>query len=145
MAFILGITGGVENLLQHNGSSPKEFKSSHRCAWSRWKRPTYASKNPFGDWVLQPDGNLDRRALIFFKTLKLDKRLRKSRIQPIYYSTATKPKKSLCDFTLLFETNQHELVNHTLLVVNKLKFSVQASEMGKIRKENYCCTNATRA
>ena len=130
MTFILGLTGGI---------------GSGKSAASQWfetqgikvvdadivarevvqpDQPTLDQiKLSFGDWVIQPDGELDRRALRehIFKEPKARQQLeaithpaiRTAIIQQL--STATSPYAILVS-PLLFETNQHELTDRNLLI-----------------------------
>lgn len=127
----------VENLLQHNGLNPKEYKSSMPTSllakWLKKGQPALQKiQQTFGDWVLQPDGSLDRRALREYIFQNPQARhtleqithpaIRQSIIQQLQnprsaYVILVSP--------LLFETNQHELVNHTLLVDASEKTQIQ--------------------
>jgi dephospho-CoA kinase len=77
----------------------------------------------FGDWVLQSDGNLDRRALreYIFQNPEARQTLEKITHPAIRQSIIQQLQNPKSPYVilvspLLFETNQHELVNHTLLV-----------------------------
>ena len=130
MTFILGLTGGI---------------GSGKSAASQWfeaqgiivvdadivarevVEPSQPALNQireiFGDWVIQSNGELDRRALRehIFKEPKARQQLeaithpaiRTSIIQQL--SNATSPYVILVS-PLLFETNQHELTNRNLLI-----------------------------
>lgn len=77
----------------------------------------------FGDWVLQPDGSLDRRALreYIFQNPQARHTLEQITHPAIRQSIIQQLQNPKSPYVilvspLLFETNQHELVNHTLLI-----------------------------
>lgn len=115
------------NQLQHNGLNPKESKSSMPILLlaKSLKRATCPSKiqQTFGDWVLQPDGSLDRRALreYIFQNPQARHTLEQITHPAIRQSIIQQLQNPKSPYVilvspLLFETNQHELVNHTLLI-----------------------------
>lgn len=130
MRFILGITGGIGS---GKSAATQWFESQGICVVDadivarevvEQGQPALKSiQDAFGDWVLLEDGNLNRRALrehIFQspearQTLEgiTHPAIRKSIIQQL--QNAQSPYVILVS-PLLFETNQHELVHHTLLI-----------------------------
>ena len=86
----------------------------------------------FGDWVLQKDGTLNRRALREHIFQSNDARrilesithpaIRQSIIQQL--QDAQSPYVILVS-PLLFETNQHELTDHTLLIDASIELQIQ--------------------
>jgi len=86
----------------------------------------------FGDWVLQEDGTLNRRALREHIFQSNDARrilesithpaIRQSIIQQL--QDAQSPYVILVS-PLLFETNQHELTDHTLLIDASIELQIQ--------------------
>ncbi|MCH7381442.1 MULTISPECIES: dephospho-CoA kinase [Acinetobacter] len=130
MRFILGITGGIGS---GKSAATQWFESQGIAVVDadivarevvEPGQPTLKSiQDAFGDWVLLEDGSLDRRALrehIFqFPEARQNLEnithpaIRQSIIQQL--QQAESPYVILVS-PLLFETNQHELVQHTLLV-----------------------------
>lgn len=130
MRFILGITGGIGS---GKSAATQWFESQGICVVDadivarevvEQGQPALKSiQDAFGDWVLLEDGNLNRRALrehIFQspearQTLEgiTHPAIRQSIIQQL--QNAQSPYVILVS-PLLFETNQHELVHHTLLI-----------------------------
>ena len=143
MSFILGLTGGI---------------GSGKSAASRWfeaqgitvvdadivAREIVVKGQPalqqihaaFGDWVLLDNGELNRPALRehIFKDPDARKILesithpaiRESIIQQL--QAATSPYVILVS-PLLFETNQHELTDHTLLIDASVDLQIQRAAM----------------
>ena len=130
MTFILGITGGIGS---GKSAATQWFESQGIVVIDAdiVAREVVAPNQPalkeihraFGDWVLLEDGTLNRRALrehIFSHPearMTLEKithpAIRQSIIQQL--QQAESPYVILVS-PLLFETNQHELVHHTLLI-----------------------------
>ena len=130
MGFILGITGGIGSgksaatqWFESQGISVVDADIVAREVVEPGQPALQAIQQAFGDWVLLEDGNLDRRALrehIFqFPEARqtLEKiphpAIRQSIIQQL--QQAESPYVILVS-PLLFETNQHQLTHHTLLV-----------------------------
>ncbi|EKU53198.1 dephospho-CoA kinase [Acinetobacter sp. WC-323] len=130
MGFILGITGGIGSgksaatqWFESQGISVVDADIVAREVVEPGQPALQAIQQAFGDWVLLEDGNLDRRALrehIFqFPAARqtLEKithpAIRQSIIQQL--QQAESPYVILVS-PLLFETNQHQLTHHTLLV-----------------------------
>jgi len=130
MAFILGITGGIGSgksaatqWFESQGIQVVDADIVAREVVEKGQPALQKIQQTFGDWVLQPDGSLDRRALREYIFQNPQARhtleqiphpaIRQSIIQQLQnpkspYVILVSP--------LLFETNQHELVNHTLLI-----------------------------
>jgi len=130
MRFILGITGGIGSgksaatqWFESQGIIVVDADVVAREVVEPGQPALKAIQDVFGDWVLLADGSLDRRALrehIFqFPEARqsLEKithpAIRQSIIQQLQH--AESPYVILVS-PLLFETNQHELVQRTLLV-----------------------------
>lgn len=130
MSFILGITGGIGSgksaatqWFESQGIIVVDADIVAREVVDLGQPALKEIQRSFGDWVLLEDGNLNRRALrdhIFqFPEARetLEKithpAIRQSIIQQLYL--AESPYVILVS-PLLFETNQHELVQHTLLI-----------------------------
>ncbi|WP_343621903.1 dephospho-CoA kinase [Acinetobacter proteolyticus] len=130
MRFVLGITGGIGSgksaatqWFESQGITVVDADVVAREVVEPGQPALKSIQDAFGDWVLLADGNLDRRALrehIFqFPEARqsLEKithpAIRQSIIQQLQH--AESPYVILVS-PLLFETNQHELVQHTLLV-----------------------------
>ena len=130
MSFILGITGGIGSgksaatqWFESQGIVVVDADIVAREVVDLGQPALKEIQLSFGDWVLLEDGNLNRRALrehIFqFQEARetLEKithpAIRQSIIQQL--QQAESPYVILVS-PLLFETNQHELVHHTLLI-----------------------------
>ena len=130
MTFILGLTGGIgsgksaaSQWFESQGITVVDADIVAREVVEKGQPALLAIQQHFGNWVLQPDGTLDRRALrdYIFKEPNARKQLeqithpviRTSIIQQLH--NATSPYVVLVS-PLLFETNQHELTQHTLLI-----------------------------
>lgn len=139
MKFVLGLTGGI---------------GSGKSAASQWfeaqgitivdadvvAREVVAIGQPalaqiqqvFGDWVLLEDGSLNRRALreYIFQSPEARKTLesithpaiRTSIIQQLH---AAQSPYAILVSPLLFETNQHELTQHTLLIDATIELQIE--------------------
>ncbi|OOS47278.1 dephospho-CoA kinase [Acinetobacter baumannii] len=130
MSFILGITGGIGSgksaatqWFESQGITVVDADIVAREVVEPGQPALQAIQQAFGDWVLLEDGSLNRRALrehIFqFPEARqnLEKithpAIRQSIIQQLQH--AESPYVILVS-PLLFETNQHQLVQHTLLI-----------------------------
>ena len=130
MSFILGITGGIGSgksaatqWFESQGIVVVDADIVAREVVELGQPALKEIQLSFGEWVLLEDGNLNRRALrehIFqFPEAReiLEKithpAIRQSIIQQL--QQAESPYAILVS-PLLFETNQHELVHHTLLI-----------------------------
>ena len=130
MTFILGLTGGIgsgksaaSQWFETQGITVVDADIVAREVVEAGQPALTQIRESFGDWVIQPNGELDRRALRehIFKTpearLKLEAithpAIRTSIIQQL--SSATSPYVILVS-PLLFETNQHQLTHRNLLI-----------------------------
>ncbi|WP_180102317.1 MULTISPECIES: dephospho-CoA kinase [unclassified Acinetobacter] len=130
MTFVLGLTGGIgsgksaaSNWFELQGIQVVDADIVAREVVEPGQPALIQIQQQFGDWVLLANGELNRRALreYIFKdptarqTLEAitHPAIRQSIIQQL--NEATSPYVILVS-PLLFETNQHELTNHTLLI-----------------------------
>jgi len=130
MAFILGVTGGIGSgksaatqWFESQGIQVVDADIVAREVVEKGQPALQKIQQTFGDWVLQPDGSLDRRALreYIFQNPEARQTLEKITHPAIRQSIIQQLQKPRSAYVilvspLLFETNQHELVNHTLLV-----------------------------
>lgn len=130
MAFILGITGGIGSgksaatqWFESQGIQVVDADIVAREVVEKGQPALQKIQQTFGDWVLQSDGNLDRRALreYIFQNPEARQTLERITHPAIRQSIIQQLQNSKSPYVilvspLLFETNQHELVNHTLLV-----------------------------
>ncbi|WP_180008043.1 MULTISPECIES: dephospho-CoA kinase [unclassified Acinetobacter] len=130
MTFVLGLTGGIgsgksaaSNWFELQGIQVVDADIVAREVVEPGQPALNQIQQNFGDWVLLENGELNRRALRehIFKDPKARQALeaithpaiRQSIIQQL--NEASSPYVILVS-PLLFETNQHELTNHTLLI-----------------------------
>lgn len=130
MRFILGLTGGIgsgktaaSQWFEGQGIQVIDADIVARQVVEKGQPALERIKDTFGDWVLQADGTLDRTALrqhIFQhpearQTLEqiTHPAIRTSIVDQLAQSTSPY---AILVSPLLFETNQHELVHHTLLI-----------------------------
>ena len=130
MAFILGVTGGIGSgksaatqWFESQGIQVVDADIVAREVVEKGQPALQKIQQTFGDWVLQPDGSLDRRALreYIFQNPEARQTLEKITHPAIRQSIIKQLQKPRSAYvilvsTLLFETNQQEMVNHTLLV-----------------------------
>ncbi|OIG05594.1 dephospho-CoA kinase, partial [Acinetobacter baumannii] len=126
----LGITGGIGSgksaatqWFESQGIQVVDADIVAREVVEKGQPALQKIQQTFGDWVLQPDGNLDRRALreYIFQNPEARQTLEKITHPAIRQSIIQQLQNPKSPYVilvspLLFETNQHELVNHTLLV-----------------------------
>ena len=130
MRFILGITGGIGSgksaatqWFESQGIRVIDADVVAREIVEPGQPTLQKIQQLFGDWVLLEDGHLDRRALRehIFQFPEARHSLEQITHPAIRQSikqqlqTATSPYAILVS-PLLFETNQHELTQHTLLI-----------------------------
>lgn len=130
MSFILGITGGIGS---GKSSATQWFESQGivvvdadivaREVVDLGQPALKEIQLSFGDWVLLEDGNLNRRALRehIFQFPEARETLEKITHPAIRQSIIQQLQQAESPYVilvspLLFETNQHELVHHTLLI-----------------------------
>ncbi|ABO10790.2 MULTISPECIES: dephospho-CoA kinase [Acinetobacter] len=130
MAFILGITGGIGSgksaatqWFESQGIQVVDADIVAREVVEKGQPALQKIQQTFGDWVLQPDGSLDRRALreYIFQNPQARHTLEQITHPAIRQSIIQQLQNRKSPYVilvspLLFETNQHELVNHTLLI-----------------------------
>lgn len=130
MGFILGITGGIGSgksaatqWFESQGISVVDADIVAREVVEPGQTALQAIQQAFGDWVLLEDGNLDRRALRehIFQFPEARQTLEKITHPAIRQSIIQQLQQAESPYVilvspLLFETNQHQLTHHTLLV-----------------------------
>ncbi|MHC3123744.1 dephospho-CoA kinase [Acinetobacter sp. GN11] len=130
MAFILGVTGGIGSgksaatqWFESQGIQVVDADIVAREVVEKGRPALQKIQQTFGDWVLQSDGNLDRRALreYIFQNPEARQSLEQITHPEIRQSIIQQLQNARSAYVilvspLLFETNQHQLVNHTLLV-----------------------------
>ncbi|EXB25103.1 dephospho-CoA kinase [Acinetobacter baumannii 1437282] len=130
MGFILGITGGIGSgksaatqWFESQGISVVDADIVAREVVEPGQPALQAIQQAFGDWVLLEDGNLDRRALRehIFQFPQARQTLEKITPPAIRQSIIQQLQQAESPYVilvspLLFETNQHQLTHHTLLV-----------------------------
>ncbi|OTG67170.1 dephospho-CoA kinase [Acinetobacter silvestris] len=130
MTFILGLTGGIgsgksaaSQWFETQGIQVIDADIVAREIVKKGQPALAKIQKAFGDWVLLENGELNRRALRDYIFKEADARhqleqithpaIRTSIIQQLH--AATSPYVILVS-PLLFETNQHQLTQHTLLI-----------------------------
>ena len=139
MKFILGLTGGIgsgksaaSHWFEKQGITVIDADVVAREIVALGQPALLAIQQTFGDQVILPDGTLNRAGLreIIFQSNDARKQLeaithpaiRQSIIEQL--SSASSPYVILVS-PLLFETNQHDLVQHTLLIDATPELQVQ--------------------
>ncbi|MDR6629026.1 dephospho-CoA kinase [Acinetobacter lwoffii] len=139
MKFVLGLTGGIGS----GKSAASQWFEAQRITVVdadvvarevvEIGQPALAQiQQAFGNWVLLEDGSLNRRALreYIFQSPEARKTLesithpaiRTSIIQQLH---AAQSPYAILVSPLLFETNQHELTQHTLLIDATIKLQIE--------------------
>lgn len=143
MTFILGLTGGIgsgksaaSHWFETQGITVVDADIVAREIVAKGQSALQQIHAAFGDWVLLDNGELNRRALRehIFKYPEARKTLenithpaiRESIIQQL--QAATSPYVILVS-PLLFETSQHELTDHTLLIDASIDLQIQRAAM----------------
>ncbi len=130
MSFILGITGGIGSgksaatqWFESQGITVVDADIVAREVVEPGQPTLQTIQQAFGDWVLLEDGNLDRRALRehIFQFPQARQTLEKITHPAIRQSIIQQLQQAESPYVilvspLLFETNQHQLTHHTLLV-----------------------------
>ncbi|WAU73263.1 dephospho-CoA kinase [Acinetobacter sp. TR11] len=130
MSFILGITGGIGSgksaatqWFESQGIVVVDADIVAREVVEPGQPALKEIQLSFGDWVLLEDGNLNRRALRehIFQFPEARETLEKITHPAIRQSIIQQLQQAESPYVilvspLLFETNQHELVHHTLLI-----------------------------
>ncbi len=128
--FIIGITGGIGSgksaatqWFESQGITVVDADIVAREVVEIGQPTLQKIQQTFGDWVLLEDGSLDRRALRehIFQSPEARQNLEKITHPAIRQSIIQQLQDAQSPYVilvspLLFETNQYELVHHTLLV-----------------------------
>lgn len=139
MKFVLGLTGGIgsgksaaSQWFEAQGIAVVDADIVAREVVDIGQPALQQIQQAFGDWVLLEDGSLNRRALrehIFHspearKTLEniTHPAIRTSILQQLH---AAQSPYAILVSPLLFETNQHELTQHTLLIDAAIELQIQ--------------------
>ncbi|ENU97485.1 dephospho-CoA kinase [Acinetobacter variabilis] len=139
MKFVLGLTGGIgsgksaaSQWFESQGIAVVDADIVAREVVDIGQPALQQIQQAFGDWVLLEDGSLNRRALreYIFQSPEARKTLenithpaiRTSIIQQLH---AAQSPYAILVSPLLFETNQHELTQHTLLIDAAIELQIQ--------------------
>ena len=139
MKFILGLTGGIgsgksaaSQWFEAQGITVVDADVVAREVVEIGQPALTQIQQAFGDWVLLADGSLNRRALreYIFQSPEARKTLesithpaiRTSIIQQLH---AAQSPYAILVSPLLFETNQHELTQHTLLIDATIELQIE--------------------
>ena len=139
MKFILGLTGGIgsgksaaSQWFEAQGITVVDADVVAREVVELGQPALTQIQQAFGDWVLLADGSLNRRALreYIFQSPEARKTLesithpaiRTSIIQQLH---AAQSPYAILVSPLLFETNQHELTQHTLLIDATIELQIE--------------------
>ncbi len=139
MKFVLGLTGGIgsgksaaSQWFEAQGIAVVDADIVAREIVDIGQPALQQIQQAFGDWVLLEDGSLNRRALrkYIFQSPEARKTLenithpaiRTSIIQQLH---AAQSPYAILVSPLLFETNQHELTQHTLLIDAAIELQIQ--------------------
>jgi len=137
--FVLGLTGGIgsgksaaSEWFEAQGIAVVDADIVAREVVNIGQPALQQIQQAFGDWVLLEDGSLNRRALreYIFQSPEARKTLenithpaiRTSIIQQLH---AAQSPYAILVSPLLFETNQHELTQHTLLIDAAIELQIQ--------------------
>lgn len=139
MKFVLGLTGGIgsgksaaSQWFEAQGITVVDADVVAREVVEIGQPALTQIQQAFGDWVLLADGSLNRRALreYIFQSPEARKTLesithpaiRASIIQQLH---AAQSPYAILVSPLLFETNQHELTQHTLLIDATIELQIE--------------------
>ncbi|WP_180086790.1 dephospho-CoA kinase [Acinetobacter sp. YH12226] len=139
MKFVLGLTGGIgsgksaaSHWFEAKGITVVDADVVAREVVELGQPALTQIQQAFGDWVLLADGSLNRRALreYIFQSPEARKTLesithpaiRTSIIQQLH---AAQSPYAILVSPLLFETNQHELTQHTLLIDATIELQIE--------------------
>lgn len=139
MKFVLGLTGGIgsgksaaSQWFEQQGIVVVDADLAARIVVEAGQPALDEIRTAFGEWVLLPDGSLNRRALrehIFQSSQARQQleaithpRIREYIIQQL--NAAQSPYTILVS-PLLFETNQHLLTQHTLLIDASIELQIE--------------------
>ena len=130
MKFVLGLTGGIgsgksaaSQWFEQKGIIVIDADIVAREVVAMGQPTLIEIQQTFGDWVLQADGQLNRRALRdhIFNVPEARMQLEAITHPAIRHSIIQQLQQANSPYVilvspLLFETNQHELTQHTLLI-----------------------------
>jgi dephospho-CoA kinase len=139
LKFVLGLTGGIgsgksaaSQWFEAQGITVVDADVVAREVVEIGQPALTQIQQAFGDWVLLADGSLNRRALreYIFQSPEARKTLesithpaiRTSIIQQLH---AAQSPYAILVSPLLFETNQHELTQHTLLIDATIELQIE--------------------
>jgi dephospho-CoA kinase len=139
LKFVLGLTGGIgsgksaaSQWFEAQGITVVDADVVAREVVELGQPALTQIQQAFGDWVLLADGSLNRRALreYIFQSPEARKTLesithpaiRTSIIQQLH---AAQSPYAILVSPLLFETNQHELTQHTLLIDATIELQIE--------------------
>jgi dephospho-CoA kinase len=139
LKFVLGLTGGIgsgksaaSQWFEAQGITVVDADVVAREVVAIGQPALAQIQQVFGDWVLLEDGSLNRRALreYIFQSPEARKTLesithpaiRTSIIQQLH---AAQSPYAIMVSPLLFETNQHELTQHTLLIDATIELQIE--------------------
>jgi dephospho-CoA kinase len=139
LKFVLGLTGGIgsgksaaSQWFEAQGITVVDADVVAREVVAIGQPALAQIQQVFGDWVLLEDGSLNRRALreYIFQSPEARKTLesithpaiRTSIIQQLH---AAQSPYAILVSPLLFETNQHELTQHTLLIDATIELQIE--------------------
>jgi dephospho-CoA kinase len=139
LKFVLGLTGGIgsgksaaSQWFEAQGITVVDADVVAREVVEIGQPALTQIQQAFGDWVLLEDGSLNRRALreYIFQSPEARKTLesithpaiRTSIIQQLH---AAQSPYAILVSPLLFETNQHELTQHTLLIDATIELQIE--------------------
>jgi dephospho-CoA kinase len=139
LKFVLGLTGGIgsgksaaSQWFEAQGITVVDADVVAREVVAIGQPALTQIQQAFGDWVLLADGSLNRRALreYIFQSPEARKTLesithpaiRTSIIQQLH---AAQSPYAILVSPLLFETNQHELTQHTLLIDATIELQIE--------------------
>lgn len=139
MKFVLGLTGGIgsgksaaSQWFESQGIAVVDADIVAREVVDIGQPALQQIREAFGDWVLLENGSLNRRALreYIFQSPEARKTLenithpaiRTSILQQLH---AAQSPYAILVSPLLFETNQHELTQHTLLIDAAIELQIQ--------------------
>ena len=139
MKFTLGLTGGIgsgksaaSQWFEQHGIVVVDADVVAREIVEVGQPALLQIQQAFGDWVLQKDGTLNRRALREHIFQSNDaRRILESITHPAIRQSIIKQLQDaqspyvILVSPLLFETNQHELTDHTLLIDASIELQIQ--------------------
>lgn len=139
MKFVLGLTGGIgsgksaaSQWFEFQGIAVVDADLVAREVVEIGQPALQQIREAFGDWVLLEDGSLNRRALRehIFQSPEARKTLENIthptiRAAIIRQLHAAQSPYAILVSPLLFETNQHELTQHTLLIDAAIELQIE--------------------